>query len=156
VRYFQNTLLLLGASALGAIACGPGLVYFLAATMLRPRRPEDWGAAFLVIPLLGCGSALGAILGGAAAIRWITTQDDGLWKPRVWLGASLGVATGLALHFSGALPGYSALGGVFQFWPVAAALTAALGTLGGIGASFAGAMWGRRVSSKPPRPKRHG
>src|SRR5262249_54788391 len=85
--YFQNTLLLLGAAALGAIACGPGLVYFLAASVLRPRRPEDWGAAFLVIPLLGCGSVLGAIFGAVAAIRWITTQDDGLWKPRVWIGA---------------------------------------------------------------------
>jgi hypothetical protein len=155
MRYLQNTLLLLGASAVGAIACGPGLVYFLAATILRPRRPEDWGAAFLVIPLLGCGSALGAILGGVGAFRWISTQDDALWKPRVWIGAALGIATGLALHFSGALPGYAALGGVFQFWPVAAALTAALGTLGAIGGSFAGALWERRDRLEQETPKRH-
>jgi hypothetical protein len=141
MRYVQNTLLLIGASALGAISCGPGLVYIVAATLLRPRRPEDWGAAVVVIPLLGCGSALGATLGGVAAIRWITTQNDGLWKPRVWIGAALGIAAGLALHLSNALPGYSALGGLFQFWPVAAALTAALGTLGAVVASFAGAWW---------------
>jgi hypothetical protein len=134
VRFFQNTLLVIGATALGTISCGPGLLYFVALTLWRPR-----GLDFaVVIPLFSCGAAIGTFLGFVAGLHWITTRNIKMWKPRVWIGIAAGIAVGLAIRFANALPGYPELGELFQFWAVTAALAAALGMLGGMVASLVG------------------
>jgi hypothetical protein len=141
VRFLQNTLLVIGAMAVGAISCGPGLFLLMAATIWRRRTAEDWGAGVVAIPLLSCGALMGAMVGLVAAWRWIATRNGGLWTSRIWIGIAAGSAVALLLYFANALPGYGTLGGLLQSWPVAAVLIPALGMLGGIVAAFAGSPW---------------
>jgi hypothetical protein len=145
LRIFQNILLVIGAMALGTISCGPGLFYLMAVTVWQPRGLEF----VMVIPLFSCGAALGTILGFAAGMHAITTRNNEAWKLRVWVGVAVGAAAGLAIRFANALPGYPALGELFQVWPTTAVLTAALGTLGGVVANFAGAPWDPQGSARP-------
>ena len=136
MRYFQNTLVVIGITSLGAISCGPGLLYVLAVTIWQPR-----GLSYaMVIPAFSCGSALGAFLCFAVALHWITTRKGEAWKPRVWFGVALGITVGLAICFVNVIPGYPELGEFLQYWPVTAVFAAALGTLGGIVASFVGTL----------------
>jgi hypothetical protein len=140
VRHVQNLLLVVGAAALGASSFGLGLVGFLAATESHAHGFSGVGAAGLAILLLVGGAFLGALVGLVAAVLWIMKHDSQLWRPRVWGGVTLGIAVGLALPFAGRIPGSPELLGMFEYWPVAAVVTAALGMLGGIVATFAGSF----------------
>ncbi|CAN5352764.1 hypothetical protein BH10PLA2_BH10PLA2_18720 [soil metagenome] len=128
------------------------MVFCMAATILRPRSPDDWGAGMVLVPLLAFGAAVGAIIGVVLAIRRISLRAGTLWPPRVWIGMALGIALGLALYFFSALSASSTLGGLFRYWPVTVVLTVALGMLGGIIGKLAAIPWDHQ--SPPTRRKR--
>jgi hypothetical protein len=153
VRYVQNLLLVLGAAALGASAFGLGVCVCLAATESHARGFSGVAAAGLAILFLVGGAALGALVGLVAAALWIIKHDSQLWKPRIWGGAALGIVVGLALPFASSIPGSPELVGILEYWPVAAVVTAALGMLGGVVATFAGSFWDRHDGD--PRRERN-
>jgi hypothetical protein len=142
--FVQKILLLVGAMALGAILCGPGLFYLMAVTVWQPRGQEF----IVVIPLFSCGAALAAFLAFVFALHWIATRGGEVWKPRIWFGGAAGLGVGLAIRVADTLPGYPPLTELFQFWPVTLLLMAALATLGGILAGIAGTAWDHRHSQE--------
>ena len=145
MRDFQNVFRVVGGSALGACAFYLALQCYAEATGLGRHGPSDLGAAGLGF-LLATGSvALGAIVGFVATVWWIRKHDSGLWTRRIWIGVTLGVVTGVVLHFASRLPRVPTLVEMFELWPVAAVLTAALGTLGGVIAKLTGSRWHRSV-----------
>ena len=54
------------------------------------------------------------------------------------MGMALGLVTGVVLHFANRLPRVPTLVEMFETWPIAAVLSAALGTLGGMIAKSTG------------------
>src|SRR5712692_9381308 len=103
MRDFQNFLLVVGATAFGACAFYLALFCYAAATGLGAGGPSDLGAAGLGF-LLATGSvALGAIVGFVAAVWWIRKHHSGLWTRRIWIGVTLGLVTGVVLHFANKL-----------------------------------------------------
>ena len=152
MRGFQNFLLVVGATALGACAFYLALYCYAEATGFgRHGGPSDLGAAGLGF-LLATGSvALGAIVGFVAAVWWIRKHDSGLWARRIWIGVTVGLVTGVVLHFANRLPRVPTLVEMFEPWPVAAVLTAALGTLGGVIAKSTGSRLYRSNGAKRGR-----
>src|SRR5207248_3656041 len=140
VRYVQNVLLVVGATALGAGLCGLGVLCCLVVVMggSSGRGFSGMAAAGIAMFSYAIGTALGALAGFAAAVRWVMTHESQPWKPRVWHGVALGLASGVALHVisrvAESLPRvrFRGLAEVMAYWPVAAVLTAALGVLGGL------------------------
>ena len=156
LRNFQGFLLVVGATALGACAFYLALISYAEATGLGGHGPSDLGAAGLGF-LLATGSvALGAIVGFVAAVWWIGRHDGGLWTRRIWIGVTLGLVTAVVSHFANRLPRVPTLIEMFEPWPAAAVLGAALGTLGGVIAKFTGsqrncsAVDERRTRKQPP------
>ncbi len=134
MRGFQNSLLVVGATALGACAFYLALLCYGEATGLGRHGPSDLGAAGLGF-LIAIGSiALGAIGGFVGSVLWIRKHDSGLWTGRIWIGVTLGLLTGFVFHFANKLPRvpFRTLVEMFEPWPIAAVPTAALGTLGGV------------------------
>jgi len=124
------------------------LFFYAEATGLGGHGSSNLGAAGLGF-LLGTGSAaLGAIVGFVAAVWWIRKHDSGLWARRIWIGVTLGLVTGVVLHFANRLPRVPTLVEMFEPWPVAAVLTAALGTLGGVIAKLTGSRWHRSAGDE--------
>ena len=153
MRDFQNLLLVVGATALGACAFYLALFCYAEATGLGRHGPSDLGAAGLGF-LLATGSAiLGAIVGLVAAVWWIRKHDSGLWTRRIGIGVTLGLVTGVVLHFANSLPRVPTLVEMFEPWPVAAVLTAALGTLGGVIAKLTGSRRHRSAGDERRNPK---
>ena len=145
MRVFQNLLLVVGATALGACAFYLALLCFAEAAGLGHGGHSNLGAAGLGF-LLATGSiALGAIVGFVAAVWWIRKHDSGLWTRRIWTGVALGLVTGVLFHFANRYPRVPALVELFETWPVAAVPTAALGTLGGVIAKLTGSRRHRSV-----------
>jgi hypothetical protein len=108
------------------------LLCYAEAMGLGRHGPSDLGAASLGF-LLATGSvALGAIVGFVAVVWWIWKHDNGLWTRRIWIDMTLGLVTGVVLHFANRLPLVPTLVEISEPWRVAAVLTAALGTLGGV------------------------
>ena len=145
MRNFQNFLLVVGATALGACAFYLALFYSAEAAGLGRHGPSDLGAAGLGFLLATGSAALGAIVGFVAGIWWIRKHDSGLWTRRIWIGVTLGLVTGVVLHFANRYPRVPALVEMFEAWPVAAVLTAALSTIGGIIAKLTGSRRPRSV-----------
>ena len=143
VRYVQNGLMVVGATALGASTLGLGAACFLAVGPFPHGGRNDLGGLALALILFGGSAALGAIIGCFVGVRWSIKHDGGLWKPRVWIGVTLGIVLGLLLQFT------SILGDLLAYWPVVAVLTAGLGMLGGAIASFAGSSWNRDDGEQP-------
>ena len=156
MRVSQNFLLVLGATALGACAFYFALFCYAEATGFGRHGPSDLGAAGLGF-LVATGSvALGAIVGFVAAVWWIRKHNSGVWTRRIWIGVALGLTTGVVLHFANRLPRVPTLVDMFESWPLAAVLTAALSTLGGVIAKLTGsqrhrsAADERRSQKQPP------
>jgi hypothetical protein len=170
VRDVQKFLLVIGATALGAASFGLGVSCFLAVLPAGCRGIAGVGAAGLAMMLFAAGTALGAIVGFAAAVVRIRRHKSEPWKPTVWCGAGLGVLIGLVFYALSRLVASPPAAGVWESWPVAwargviaklpdpaddlfdmlahwpiaaALLTAALGMLGGLLAKFAGSPWDR-------------
>jgi hypothetical protein len=138
MREFQNGLLAIGATALGACAFYLALLSSAEAMGVGHGGNSNLGAAGLGF-LLATGSvALGAIVGFVAAVWWIRKHDSGLWTRRIWIGVTLGLATGVVLHFANRYPRVPMLVQIFEPWPIAAVPTAALGMLGGVIAKLTG------------------
>jgi hypothetical protein len=153
MRDFQNFLLVLGATALGTCAFYLALFCYAEATGLGRGGSSDLGAAGLGFLLATGSAALGAIVGFVAAVWWIRKHDSGLWTRRIWIGVTLGLVTGVVLHFANRLPRVPTLVEMFEPWPVAVVLTAALGTLGGAIAKSAGSQWHRSAGDERPNRK---
>jgi hypothetical protein len=140
MRDFQNALLVVGATALGACGFYLALFCYTEATGFGHGGPSNLGAAGFGF-LLATGSiALGAIVGFVAAVWWIRKHDRGLWTRRIWIGVTLGLVAGVLLHFANKYPRVPTLVEMFEHLPVAAVLTAALGTLGGVIAGLTGSQ----------------
>src|SRR5438874_2152554 len=145
MRDLQSFLLVVGATALGACAFYLALFCCATATGFGGHGSSNLGAAGLGF-LLGTGSAaLGAIVGFVAAVWWVRKHDSGLWARRIWIGVTLGLVTGVVLHFANRYPRVPALVEMFEAWPVAAVLTAALSTIGGVIAKLTGSRRHRSV-----------
>src|SRR5262245_43014310 len=119
------------------------------------RRQPVWGAMdpAILAPLVSGSSAtgsaaLGAIVGFVAAVWWIRKHESGLWTRRIWIGVTLGLVTGVMLHFANRLPSVPTLIEMFEPWPVAGVLTAALGTLGGVIAKLTGSRYYRSAGDQ--------
>jgi len=153
MRGFQDFLLVVGATALGACAFYLALFCYAEATGFGRHGPSDLGAAGLGF-LLATGSvALGAIVGFVAAVWWIRNHDSGPWPRRIWIGVTMGLVTGVVLYFANRLPRVPTLVEMFEPWPVAAVLTAVLGTLGGVIAKSTGSRWHRSTGDEPRNRK---
>jgi hypothetical protein len=138
MRVFQNILVVVGATALGAGAFYLALFCYAEATGLGSHGPSDLGAAALGFLLATGSAALGAIVGFVAAVWWIRTHDGKRWTRRIWIGVFVGLVTGIVLHFASTLPRVPTLVEMFEPRPVAVVLTTALATLGGIIAKSTG------------------
>ena len=147
MRYFQNLLLLAGGTALGACSFVLALFCYATATGLGRHGPSDLGAAGVAFLLVTGSATLGAIAGLLAAVWWIR-HHDGLWTLRIWIGVTLGLVTGFALHFANKLPRVPTAVEYFESAPRAAVLTAALTTFAGLVARLTGSPQG---PSGPPR-----
>jgi hypothetical protein len=94
--------------------------------------------------------------GFVAAVWWIRKHNSGLWTRRIWIGVALGLMTGVVVHLANRLPLVPTLVDMFEPWPLAAVLTAALSTLGGVIAKLTGSQWHRsagdvcRSQKQPP------
>ena len=148
MRDCQNLLLVVGATALGACAFYLALFCYAEATGLGRHGPSDLGAAGLGFLLATGSAALGAIVGFVAGVWWIRKHDSGVWTRRIWIGVTLGLVTGVVLHFANRLPRVPTLVAMFEPWPVAAVMTAALGTLGGVIAKSTGSRWHRSAGDE--------
>jgi hypothetical protein len=135
VRLLQNVLLVVGATALGVVACGLGLA-FLALPVLRSRPGQDpslnWGGGIAFAAFGICGGALGGVAGLVAAVRWIARRGSEPWGPMTWAGVALGLATALALRLAGVGGRLNTFGGLIEGWADLAVFLAAGGTLGGL------------------------
>jgi hypothetical protein len=87
------------------------------------------------------------VVGLVGAIRWITLRGSEPWRPITWIGVALGLASALAIRFSGVL-GRQVFSDLITWWPGTATFLAASGTLGGLVAGVAGARWGRREGTR--------
>jgi hypothetical protein len=104
---------------------------------------NDLSGPALALILLRGGAVLGAIIGLVASLWRVRKPNHELWKPRVWSGITLGLAAGVVLHASSALPQAPTFVRIFEQGAVAIVLTAALGMLGGCITKIAGLAWDR-------------
>ena len=148
MRVFQNLLVVVGATALGICAFYLALFCYAEATSLGRHGPSDLGAAGLGFLLATGTTALGAIVDFVAAVWWIRKHDSELWTSRIWVGVTVGLVTGVVFHFANALRRVPTLVEMFESWPVAAVLTTALGTLGGMIAKLTGSRWQRPAADE--------
>jgi hypothetical protein len=155
VRGFQNLLLVVGATALGACAFYLALFCYMEASGLGRHGPSDLGGAGLGFLLAAGSVALGAIVGFIAGVWRIRRHGRGLWTRRIWIGVSLGLVTGVLLHFANKLPRVPRLIEMFESWPVAAVLTSALATLGGVIAKLTGSRLPRADDKRRDRNPLH-
>lgn len=139
MRFIQNTLLVIGAAALGTV---PGF-WCLAFPFSLIESKEGRGFGSFMIGY-GCGAPLGAILGFVGAVCWITRGQsrDTSWSVATWTGYVLGLIVGLvaARHW-----------GLTRQWWAMAVVAAAAGTLGGIVATTTVGIW-KRVNNNAARP----
>jgi len=146
MKYVQNVLLVVGAMALGACAFLLALYCFTEATgFLSHHGPSDLAAAGLAFLFIAGSSLLGALVGLIASVWWIWKHESRRWTIRIWVGAVLGLAMGVVLHFANRLPTVPSLIEAFEPAPAAAALSAALAMLGGLIANFTD--WRRQRSA---------
>lgn len=139
MRNLQKFLLVVGAAALGAaVGCLALFCYIEITGWGSNHGKNDLGTAGLGILLAIGSAAIGAIFGFVTAIWWIRKHDSGLWPSRIWIGITLGLVAGVALHYGNKLPPVPTLVEIFDHWQVAAVLTAALATLGGTIAKLTG------------------
>jgi hypothetical protein len=135
MRLLQNILLVLGATALGAVVCG-GFACLPVLLLFRPRPGRDpsldWGAGIaLTICGLG-GGVFGAAVGFVGARRWIAARGGELWTPMAWIGIALGLAAAFAARFSVVPDRLGIFGELIESWPGLLIFLAAAGTLGGL------------------------
>lgn len=99
MRYLQNTLLIIGTTALSTVA-GVFAVGALVGLFQRPGG-EPWTRGFgQYIGGLVCGAPLGALAGFIGSISFVGAQSESRsWNPLVWIGIVLGIAAGIALCF---------------------------------------------------------
>ncbi len=95
---FQNTLLVIGTTALGS---GFGaLALHLGLSMLATEpKGENFGGALFWIGMICCGGMLGGCGGFGGAVGWIARHESRTWSPLVWIGAALGLVVGLFVSF---------------------------------------------------------
>lgn len=146
MKVVQTLLLVAGATALVASAFVLALFGYTEATgLLGHHGPSDLGAAGLGVLLFAGSVLLGSIVGFAAALWWIWKNDSRPWPRRIWIGVILGIVTGIVLHFANRLPRVPQAVEMFEHLSAAAALTAALGMLGGMIARFTASRANRSV-----------
>jgi hypothetical protein len=139
IKVVQQLLLVAGATALGTCSFVLALFCYTAATgFLSNPGHSNLGAAGLGFLLFTGSAVLGAIVGLVAAVWWIRKHDSVLWTHRIWSGITLGIVTGVALHFANKRPRVPTLVEMFDTLPAAAVLTVALGMLGGVTAKLTG------------------
>ena len=146
MRYLQNTVLLVGLTALG-LGGGGLLAYgFLKAVFPEPRG-ENWGGAVFWLALIGGGCLVGLITGLMVAIGLIVRGDMRDWNLAVWAGITSGFAIGWLVSATAFDRFHD------WFWAVLAAFTvSACSALGG----FAGRLSTRNPSAKSRSAKAQG
>lgn len=101
----QKLLLVVGATALGICSFVLALFCYSAATgFMSHHGPSDLGAAGLGFLLFTGSATLGGIVGFIVAVWWIRKHDSRPWTGRIWSGVTLGIVTGVALHFASRSP----------------------------------------------------
>src|SRR5436305_13428613 len=101
MRWLQNVLLLIGATALGSAWGCIAIALLGALTVFRARSGEDWGTAFGMMYAGGCcGLPLGAIAGFAGALS-IAREESEDWSAMGWIGIALGSGLGAASYSFG-------------------------------------------------------
>jgi hypothetical protein len=147
VRLLQNILLVLGATALGAVVCG-GLACLPVLLVFRTRPGQDpslnWGAG-IAFTVCGLGAGIvGAVIGFVGATRWIALGGRDPWTLMAWIGIALGLAAALATRFSLVPDRLGICGELIESWPGLGIFLAAAGTLGGLIGGISGARWERQ------------
>src|SRR5205807_8260729 len=95
------------------------------------------------------GTALGALVGFAAGLRWVVTHESEPWKPGIWRGVGRGLVLGVVLQVICRFVRPSTLTDNMSYAPIAVMLTAALGMLGGVAAKLLGSRRDRRDGPRP-------
>ena len=142
MRWLQNMLLLIGATALGSAWGCIAIALLGALTVFRARSGEDWGTAFgMMYAGACCGLPLGALAGFAGALR-IAREESEDWSAMVWIGVALGAGLGAAIyHFVVGQVRFDLMNVL-----IAAVATAMFGTVGGMLAATGEGLW-RRAST---------
>jgi hypothetical protein len=154
MRFVQNILLVIGVTALGTVLGS----FFLGFLFLWLRQPTGERGLGLFLAVFFCGAPLGATLGLGGALWWIARSGagDACWDVASWTGIALGLIVSLGVPV---LRGFRPRE-VSDWWLIAIAAPA-FGTVGGILASMAAAIWksvtynaARRHERKSPEEKK--
>ena len=141
VRFLQNFLLVIGATALGSAWGCIAIALVGAFTIFRARSGEDWGTAYgAMYSGACCGVPLGALAGLFGAILSARDEIED-WSAIVWIGVALGVAMGPVCYYCEASQLRSDLISAL----IVAIVTAMFGTVGGMLAATGEGLW-RRAS----------
>lgn len=156
MRYIQNILLVIGATAFGGLAGGLGS-FFVMSSLFKEPRSENFGGALIWVACVACGAALMALAGLVGALYRIARHEPKPWSLIVWIGIASGVAVGLAVYVR------TVFGSVDRFYQVvfepgartwyvwlgAGFLSGAFGAVGGAVASLVpGSAAGRGKGSR--------
>jgi hypothetical protein len=135
MRYLQNLLFIIGATALSTIA-GTLVIGVVVGLFQRPGG-EPWTRGFgQYIGALVCGAPLGALLGLAGSISFVLSRSEGqTWSPFVSVGIVLGASAGTALAF------HLGLASGNQWWLPVTVVAIASGAAGGFLAGAAVAIY---------------
>jgi hypothetical protein len=139
VQFLQNTLLMIGSTALGTVLTGTTLYLGMSVIFTVPKG-ENFGGAGIWLGCIICGGVLGACVGFWAGLRWIAYNQGTTWGLMVWLGMLFGLVAGASLSLVLFDRAYAPI-----FWIGSTLLTIASGTVAGA----AGMIWG-----KPKRRRR--
>lgn len=93
----QNSLVVIGVSASGAVAAAL-VVITLVRALLIPETPSEWGnwgAAYVLIFFIPVSLLLGGIAGCVAGLSWIGQHGNRRWETTTWAGVLLGLCVGL-------------------------------------------------------------
>ncbi len=128
MRQLQNLLFVIGATSTGLVVSA-GIAFTIALGIL-PSGRDAGGAVVAFMVLAACGSVMGAVIGFAGAIRWISQRSKKPWPLSVWIGILVGVATGIAIGKSTLLDS-SIVGDLIKWLPVTIVCLATMAFVGG-------------------------
>jgi hypothetical protein len=130
MRYIQDVLLLNGSMLLGTVMC----YFVLIAVVASMQRPggEPWTAGFgQYLGGMICGLPLGALTGLGVGIAFMRRER---WSGLVWAGILAGLLAGPFVS------NRLRIDQAFGWWGIAVIVVAS-GTLGGVIAGCASAIW---------------
>lgn len=140
MRHLQNLLVVIGGTVAGLVLSAG--IAFLVGLVVFPAGRDAGGAVVAFMILATCGGVVGALIGLAGSISWISRRSGEPFTLMTWIGMVVGLAAGLAIRSSAVLD-RTILGELIEWLPGKLAFLATMAFVGGFIGTIV-ASWGKR------------